>query len=346
MSNPLTKHDALLKEHRFRLVRSAKHRVYQDPVGRVYVTASTPSDYRAAHNMLCSLKRVIANPPMPMVLAISEFEREQAAQHIQGQQRSSAGMSGAGKHKSSRGTGFIYEDRNLPLTPEQEAARREEKRRRDAREAEKRERKLQHKAELQAARAAREAEERRLEEFVEGIIQQLQPIMYERIEFFYRGVNYSRRTKWFTNKLSCRLACFSPTRDARKWMTKCVNDAREGGAKTLDQIDKAMSREVRFWHDCVYVYLPKSATRFQNIIVSLVHKSVKKKNDVYIVDSDVFLERIRRRADDISDQRDETFYIHRLLHSFADALMTELVRAQELAEIEELPQVAEVAVAA
>ena len=112
--------ESLLKQHRFTLVRQAKHHVYQAPTGHVFVTAATPSDWRAAERSYSVLKRVITNPPQPMVLAISEYEREQAAQLIKGQQKlqhAASGM-GSGKQNRSRGTGFIYEDKKV-LTAEE-----------------------------------------------------------------------------------------------------------------------------------------------------------------------------------------------------------------------------------
>src|SRR2546429_9045113 len=85
MSNALAKHDALLCQHKFVLVRDDKHKVYRNPEGKVYVTAATPSDWRGGVNMLKTLKRCIAEPAKPLGLAINDFEKEQAAQLIQGQ---------------------------------------------------------------------------------------------------------------------------------------------------------------------------------------------------------------------------------------------------------------------
>src|SRR5437868_4487984 len=119
MSNVVAKHDALLREHKFVLVREDKHKVYRNPEGKIYVTAATPSDRRAAFNMIKALKRCIAEPAKPMVIAISDFEREQAAQLIQGhqkQQPTARGM-GRGKQRHSRGTGFIYDGPRI-MTPE------------------------------------------------------------------------------------------------------------------------------------------------------------------------------------------------------------------------------------
>jgi|SRR5579859_1010372 len=125
MSNPVQKHDQLLKAHGFRLIRSGRHLVYQNPQQKVYVTASTPSDHRAAANAISVLKRVIASPPVPVVLAISQFERDQAARVIQGQhkhQHVAPGM-GSGKQRRSRGTGYKYIEKVLTA---EELARNEE----------------------------------------------------------------------------------------------------------------------------------------------------------------------------------------------------------------------------
>jgi len=162
MSNVVAKHDALLREHKFVLVREDKHKVYRNPEGKIYVTAATPSDRRAAFNMLKALKRCIAEPAKPMVIAISDFEREQAAQLIQGQQKqqpTARGM-GRGKQRHSRGTGFIYDGPRI-MTPEEQVIR--EAQRQQAREnarrrtEEKRQRSRQKRAAAEAA--AREFEE-------------------------------------------------------------------------------------------------------------------------------------------------------------------------------------------
>jgi hypothetical protein len=169
MSNALAKHDALLRQHKFVLVRDDKHKVYRNPEGKVYVTAATPSDWRAGFNMLTALKRCIVEPAKPMVIAIDDFEREQAAQLIQGQrklQHSAHGM-GSGKQKHSRGTGFIYDGPRM-MTPEEQAIR--EAQRQQAREnaqrraEEMRQRREHNRAMRQQKRAAAEAAEREFEE--------------------------------------------------------------------------------------------------------------------------------------------------------------------------------------
>ena len=111
MSNLIAQHEMLLKQHEFKLVRHEKHLVYKNPENKVYVISATPSDHRWARNAIAVLKRVIAEPAKPMVVAISEFEREQAAQLIQGQEKQKVvtpGM-GRGKQRRSRGTGIYYE---------------------------------------------------------------------------------------------------------------------------------------------------------------------------------------------------------------------------------------------
>lgn len=110
MSNTERQHDRLLKEHGFELIRTTKHRVYRNPEGRVYVTSSTPSDWRVANNRLTALKRCLASPIKPMSLATSDFERQEAATLIEGRRKAITGMGGASK---SRGTGFFYDDRKI-----------------------------------------------------------------------------------------------------------------------------------------------------------------------------------------------------------------------------------------
>ena len=169
MSNALAKHDALLREHKFVLVRDDKHKVYRNPEGKVYVTAATPSDWRAGFNMLKALKRCIAEPAKPMVLAINDFEREQATQLIHGQPklRHAAHGMGCGKQKHSRGTGFIYDGPRM-MTPEGQAIR--EAQRHQAREnarrraEEKRQQREHNRALRQQKRAATEAAAREFEE--------------------------------------------------------------------------------------------------------------------------------------------------------------------------------------
>jgi hypothetical protein len=169
MSNALAKHDALLRQHKFVLVRDDKHKVYRNPEGKVYVTAATPSDRRAGFNMLTALKRCIVEPAKPMVIAINDFEREQAAQLIQGQQKlqhAAHGM-GSGKRKHSRGTGFIYEGPRM-MTPEQQAiheVQRQQAHENAQRRAEEKRQRCEHnRAMRQQKKAAAEGAAREFEE--------------------------------------------------------------------------------------------------------------------------------------------------------------------------------------
>jgi hypothetical protein len=169
MSNALAKHDALLIQHKFVLVRHDKHKVYRNPEGKVYVTAATPSDWRAGFNMLKALKRCIAEPAKPMALAINDFEREQAAQLIQGQPklRHAAHAMGSGKQKHSRGTGFIYDGPRM-MIPEEQGIRevqRQRARENARRRAEEKRQQREHNRVLrQQKRAASETAAREFEE--------------------------------------------------------------------------------------------------------------------------------------------------------------------------------------
>jgi hypothetical protein len=112
--NPQIEHDRLLRQHKFELVSERNHLKYNDPAGRVYVTAKTPSDWRAYLNQVSVLKRVIA-APVPSNSVLEEMrQRKELEQFITlnaAQKKSAVGIAGAGKKKKSRGTGFIYEDK-------------------------------------------------------------------------------------------------------------------------------------------------------------------------------------------------------------------------------------------
>src|SRR5205809_1048134 len=120
--------DALLREHGFRLVRQTKHHVWRNPQGKVFVTPSTPSDWRAWRNRLTDLKKVIASDPVPEVIAISEHERRQALEKIAAQEKKVAGARGAAK---SKGCGFTYIDKKPEAVstrpPEEKLAEREQR---------------------------------------------------------------------------------------------------------------------------------------------------------------------------------------------------------------------------
>jgi hypothetical protein len=158
----IQKHGAILRQHGFQLVRHTKHLVYRNHEGKVYVCASTPSDWRVTKKMLATLKHVISTPAKPMVVAISDFERQQAAEQIAGQSLPTRGIFGAGKQSRSRGTGFIYDDpkimtaEQLALTEAQrEQARKnaeEAKARRQQERADRRTRKLARREERETER--------------------------------------------------------------------------------------------------------------------------------------------------------------------------------------------------
>src|SRR6266481_1066915 len=107
--------DTLLQQHQFVLVRQYKHKIYRNLDSRVFVTASTPSDWRAARNNLSRLRKIIESPAMPEILAISQFECELAAEKIKPQEKKTAGGQQAVR---TAGTGFTYIDRKIVVTAE------------------------------------------------------------------------------------------------------------------------------------------------------------------------------------------------------------------------------------
>lgn len=121
--------DTLLRQQNFRLVRQAKHRVWRNPDGKVFVTAATPSDWRAVKNQITVLKHVIASDPVPEVVAISEFERREALAKLARQEKKAPGAA-AGPAKS-KGCGYTYIEKKpeviSTLTPEQKQAEREQR---------------------------------------------------------------------------------------------------------------------------------------------------------------------------------------------------------------------------
>lgn len=164
----------LLKAHEFVLVRQDRHKVYRNPQSKIFVTAATPSDWRAWANSLSDLKRVIQNPPTPMVQAISDFERQQAAAVIQPQQKNSEGH-GRTKQRRSHGTGFVYEDRKTPESRAHEQRQREEievaRQRRDIRAR-------MHRAEQLERKFQRLEKERRISALVNGLVEtQINPCL-------------------------------------------------------------------------------------------------------------------------------------------------------------------------
>ncbi len=57
--NPQDQLMELLQEHSFDLVRHRKHKIYRNPDGLMFVTASTPSDRQAPQNALSTLKKIL-----------------------------------------------------------------------------------------------------------------------------------------------------------------------------------------------------------------------------------------------------------------------------------------------
>jgi hypothetical protein len=114
--------EELLHRHKFALVNERKHLKYKNPEGKIFIAAKTPSDWRADMNSLADLRRVIASPvPTSEILEEERQRRElESTIKLQPNVKLSRGLSGSGKKKKSRGTGFIYEDcaKEEP-TPEQ-----------------------------------------------------------------------------------------------------------------------------------------------------------------------------------------------------------------------------------
>ena len=147
--------ESLLRQHTFHLIRETRHLVYRNREGKVFVCSKTPSDYRASRNMLTRLKLVIESPPRPEVVAISEFEREQAALIIQPQNKLPG--PGGGKQKHSEGVGIYWEETEQP-TIEQEAIRKEQQERARKNKEDQRTRKLAEQKEKLVLKTAREQE--------------------------------------------------------------------------------------------------------------------------------------------------------------------------------------------
>jgi hypothetical protein len=154
--NAARKLEQMLHQHNFKPVRHNSHRVFKNHEGKIFVTALTPSDYRWAHNAVTQLKRVISNPVQPMILAISDFEREQATEKIAGQQKHQIGQSN-GKSKHSKGTGFIYEDRNV-LTEEDKLQRETQRKQAQENAQRRRDKKLAQRAAAEEKRQREDAE--------------------------------------------------------------------------------------------------------------------------------------------------------------------------------------------
>ena len=141
MSDVFKKLSALKSEHGFVLVRATRHQIWKSREGIIWVCASTPSDYRVAGNQLTSLKRAIREGNQSEIIAISQFERDEADAILEGQKKQEANRAGAaGTRKKSQGVGIFYietgrtleemtpEAREAHLKASQDAARRQQER--------------------------------------------------------------------------------------------------------------------------------------------------------------------------------------------------------------------------
>lgn len=282
MSSTLAKHDALLRQHKFVLVRDDKHKVYRNPEGKVYVTSATPSDWRAEFNMLKSLKRCIAEPAKPMVIAISDFEREQAAQLIQGQQKQqhiAHGM-GCGKQKHSRGTGFIYDGPRIVL-PEGQAIR--EAQRRQAREnaqrraEEKRQKREHNRAVRQQKTAAAEAAAREFEEIYRPFLSVTRRIV-DKLEADFIAMCQSsiQHRAWSPDLTFYEFPVKgSADEDAERWahdvFVSGVEGAREEGEDTMDFMEWLTERLAADSS----TYLARSERRVTQVMKFVEHQMAK-----------------------------------------------------------------------
>jgi hypothetical protein len=85
--NPQDQLIKLLHEHSFDLVRQRKHKIYRNPDGLIFVTASTPSDRRAPQNALSTLKRMLrhldaAPAPVDIMQPVSLPDLQRSAQDL------------------------------------------------------------------------------------------------------------------------------------------------------------------------------------------------------------------------------------------------------------------------
>jgi len=204
--------DSLLRQHGFRLIRDTKHCVYRNPDGKIFICSKTPSDYRAGYNKLTNLKSVIANPPRPEIVAISEFEREQAAQIIQGQDK----LPGPGRNKQKRtsGTGIYWKEPEV-MNVEQQLIQEQQRERARKNKDERRARKLALREERAAIKAARHAEQARLWE-------QQRP--QREAEERRREHERQERKKWGTY---VQFNVFEDNEINDKWFAKVLRDGKK-----------------------------------------------------------------------------------------------------------------------
>jgi hypothetical protein len=112
--NPQIEHENLLRQHKFELVSDRNHLKYNDPHGRVYIAAKTPSDWRVWHNAIRSLKGVIRRPVPTSAVVDEERQRKELEQFIALHpviKKSVVGIQGAGKGKKAKGIGIFYEEK-------------------------------------------------------------------------------------------------------------------------------------------------------------------------------------------------------------------------------------------
>ena len=286
MSSTLAKHDALLRQHKFVLVREDKHKVYRNPEGKVYVTSATPSDWRAEFNMLKSLKRCIAEPAKPMVIAISDFEREQAAQLIQGQQKqqhTAHGM-GCGKRKHSRGTGFIYDGPRTGTLEEQairEAQRRQARENAQRRAEEKRQRREHNRALRQQRTVAAEAAARDFEEIYRPFLDVIRRIV-DKLEADFIAMCQSsiQHRAWSPDLTFYEFPVKgSADEDAERWahdvFLSGVEGAREQGEDTMDFMEWLTERLAADGS----TYLARSEQRITQVM-KFVERQMAKSNSI------------------------------------------------------------------
>src|SRR6516165_6199983 len=288
MSSTLAKHDALLRQHKFVLVREDKHKVYRNPEGKVYVTSATPSDWRAEFNMLKSLKRCIAEPAKPMVIAISDFEREQAAQLIQGQQKqqhTAHGM-GCGKQKHSRGTGFIYDGPRTVTLEEQairEAQRRQARENAQRRAEEMRQRREHNRAKRQQKRAAAEAAEREFEEAYRPFLNVTRRIVDKReADFIAMCQSSIQHRAWSPDLTFYEFPVMGSGDDkAERWahglFISGIEEARENGEETTMDYMEWLIEDLA--SNCS-MYLARSEQRVTRVM-KFVERQMAKSNSIW-----------------------------------------------------------------
>lgn len=119
MSSPQTELSELLQQHKFVLVRERNHLKYENPQGKIFVTAKTPSDWRSTRNAVAMLKRIVASPSPLSQVVEEERQRKLLEQTIQlpaAQPQRPAGAGSAGK--KTNGSGIRYKTVRVPFVTE------------------------------------------------------------------------------------------------------------------------------------------------------------------------------------------------------------------------------------